>query len=229
MSNARLTRRLEDYARVVFDCDGVILDSNRLKSDAMGEALEGEPRERRQEFVEWHSANGGISRYVKFAHYFEKMHPVPDAKERTRAAIERYAGLVQQGLLACNELPGLRPLLERLNDAGVACFVNSGGDEEEVRVALAARGLASFFAGIFGSPATKPDNMRRIANIDKSMPGLFLGDARSDHAAASAAGFDFVFIAAFSEWKDGPAFCAENGLPVARTPGDLLQMDPVVR
>jgi beta-phosphoglucomutase-like phosphatase (HAD superfamily) len=32
-----------DYDFVVFDCDGVILKSNQLKSDAFAKALEGEP------------------------------------------------------------------------------------------------------------------------------------------------------------------------------------------
>lgn len=226
MSNARLTRQVEEYARVVFDCDGVILDSNWLKSDAFGAALEGEPDERRREFVAWHRANGGISRYVKFAHYFEKMYPVPDAEARARAAIDRYAALVQQGLLSCDELPGLRMLLARLNDAGVPCFVNSGGAENELREVLASRDLAKYFAGIFGSPATKPDNMQRIAEIDSAMPGLFLGDAKSDFDAASGAGFDFVFVSGRSEWESGRDFCAANGLPVAATPGDVAGLGP---
>ena len=226
MSSARLKRPLEDYARIVFDCDGVILDSNRLKSDAMGDALTDEPDECRQAFVAYHREHGGVSRYVKFAHYFENMYPDPDAEARTRDALVRYASLVQKGLQECDELPGLRPLLARIEAGGLACFVNSGGDEEEVRAALTERGLAPYFAAIFGSPKTKPENMTRIAAIDNGMPGLFFGDARSDFEAAAASGFDFVFVTAKSEWQDGPAFCAEHGIPMVATPGELATLEP---
>ena len=34
---------LSDYDYVVFDCDGVILDSNRLKTEAFVSALDDEP------------------------------------------------------------------------------------------------------------------------------------------------------------------------------------------
>lgn len=226
VSNVRLPRPLDAYARAVFDCDGVILDSNGLKSHAMGAALEGEPVDRREAFVAYHRAHGGVSRYVKFAHYFERMYPTPNAEARTQEALERYAALVEEGLRRCEELPGIRSLLGRMRDAGIACFVNSGGDEAEVRAAMAERGLAPCFAGIFGSPATKHANLARIAGIDDGMPGLFLGDAKSDFDAAVAFGLEFVFVAARSEWADGLAFCAERGAPVIQTPADIATIEP---
>ena len=57
------------YDFYIFDCDGVILDSNNLKSRAYAEALTAEPLELVLEFVEYHKENGGISRYEKFKYY----------------------------------------------------------------------------------------------------------------------------------------------------------------
>ena len=59
------------YDYLIFDCDGVILDSNRLKSKAFAYALPGEPIQLVQAFVDYHQKRGGISRYEKFSHYFK--------------------------------------------------------------------------------------------------------------------------------------------------------------
>jgi len=57
------------YDYLIFDCDGVILDSNRLKSQAFADALLDEPPERIKAFVRYHKQHGGISRYEKFRYF----------------------------------------------------------------------------------------------------------------------------------------------------------------
>ncbi len=224
-SKLRLPRRIEDYPRVVFDCDGVILDSNGLKSEMMGRALDGEPHDKVEEFVAYHRATGGVSRYVKFDHFYTAILPVADKQPRVAAALERYAALLQEGLRSCPELPGIRSVLDRLGSAGVPCYVNSGGDETEVRTVLTERGLGRYFAGIFGSPRTKTENLARIEGIDVD-GGLFIGDARSDLDAASVVGLDFVFVAERSEWEDGRQYCAAHDIPAIAFPGNIGEVEP---
>ena len=60
-----------NYDFFIFDCDGVILESNKLKSDAFSEALPNEPSHLVEEFISYHKNNGGVSRYEKFKYYFE--------------------------------------------------------------------------------------------------------------------------------------------------------------
>ena len=57
---------LQEYEYFFFDCDGVILDSNKLKSSAFAESLVDEPSSLIANFIEYHKKNGGISRYEKF-------------------------------------------------------------------------------------------------------------------------------------------------------------------
>ena len=121
-----------DYDFVVFDCDGVILKSNQLKSDAFAKALEGEPERQIFEFVEYHKANGGISRYKKFAHYFNEMYPRPDADAAVEQALGKYAAIVKQGLMECELIGGVHAALSALQAAQIPCAVNSGGDEQEL-------------------------------------------------------------------------------------------------
>ncbi|MEC8567810.1 MAG: HAD hydrolase-like protein [Pseudomonadota bacterium] len=194
---------MKPYDFVVFDCDGVILQSNQVKSNAFAAALTGEPQSAIDAFVAYHKANGGISRYKKFAHYFEHMQPCQDAVPYIAQALERYAAIVQAELLTCPLIPGIEQYLQQLQQAGIRCAVNSGGDEQELHGVFAARKLAEYFQHIFGSPTGKQENMQRLKNLGFMQGnGVMFGDSKSDWLAAQAFGLDFVFITHETEWHD---------------------------
>lgn len=203
---------LTQYDFVVFDCDGVILKSNQLKSDAFAKALEGEPPAQIIEFVNYHKANGGISRYKKFAYYFHEMYPRPDADSAVEQALGKYAAIVKQGLIDCELIGGVADALAALKATGIPCAVNSGGDEQELHQVFAVRGLDTFFKHIFGSPTPKNDNMQRLKDQGFfAGRGVMLGDSKSDWQAASAFGLDFIYVQEESEWKDGTTFNQQQG------------------
>ena len=116
------------YDYLVFDCDGVILDSNRLKSKAFTDALPGEPYKLVNSFVDYHQKHGGISRYEKFRYYFREMKKSPDVEKETRDATIRFATIVKKGLVECAYVPGVLEFLKQTNLRGNPLFVVSGSD-----------------------------------------------------------------------------------------------------
>lgn len=200
-----------NYNTVVFDCDGIILRSNRIKSDAFSDALPDEPDNMRTAFVAWHKANGGISRFAKFHYYFTVMAPRPDPDPYIDSAILRYGDLVKQRLITCDTGPGLDRVLSLLTERGIACSVNSGGSEMELHYVFAARGLDGAFQKVYGSPADKYTNMQRLREAGLlGGRGLMIGDSRSDFLAARKYGLDFAYVTLDSEWENGPAEMAQE-------------------
>jgi len=61
-----MIRYLNEYQTLVFDCDGVVLNSNKIKTQAFYEAAKHFGHESAQALVDYPVANGGISRYAKF-------------------------------------------------------------------------------------------------------------------------------------------------------------------
>ncbi len=205
-------RDIDAHRLAVFDCDGVVLDSNRLKSEALARALGGEPPELVDAFIHYHKTYGGVSRYEKFRHFFTVMDPREDAELCVEAALERLSEILANALLACAEVPGVREVLERFRSAGVACAVNSGGDEAELLRTFPARGLDRYFAAVMGSPSTKEENMERLRTQGLlRTPGIYFGDARRDMETAEAYGFDFVFLSGVTDWPAGAAEARARG------------------
>lgn len=214
---------MKAYDFVVFDCDGVVLQSNQVKSNAFAAALDGEPTDAVAAFVAYHKAHGGISRYQKFAYYFEHMQPREDAKAATQQALEKYAAIVQNELLHCPLIPAVEQYLQQLNQAGIPCAINSGGDEQELHGVFATRGLTQYFQYIFGSPTGKQENMQRLKALGFMQgAGVMFGDSKSDWLAAQAFGLDFVFITHETEWHDEQALALRSNLTDGTCRKDFL-------
>tara|TARA_Y100001933_G_C18894941_1_gene519964 strand:- start:17 stop:607 length:591 start_codon:yes stop_codon:yes gene_type:complete len=149
---------LKAYLTLVFDCDGVVLDSNKVKTTAFYQATLPYGEAAAQAMVDYHVANGGVSRYKKFAYFLEQIAPThaehqgPDLEDLLQA----YAGYVREGLLSCEMAPGLESLRQQIPDA--RWLIVSGGDQSELRDVFAQRGISEWFdGGIFGSPDTKDE------------------------------------------------------------------------
>ena len=54
------------YRTIIFDCDGVILDSNELKTDSFIQLLDNQPKKVINTFISYHKKNGGITAKLKF-------------------------------------------------------------------------------------------------------------------------------------------------------------------
>ena len=195
---------LSDYDYVVLDCDGVILDSNWLKTDAFISTLEDESEKCIDKMIAYHKANGGISRYKKFRHYFEEINPHEDFKKNAKVAISKFAGIVQKGLMECDYIPGVVDFINDVKEKGLPLFVVSGSDGEELREVFNKRNIDSLFSAIYGSPPTKTENMKKVkSQVGAQTKGLFFGDSRSDMEAAEGFGLDFIFVSGASDWSEG--------------------------
>ncbi|PZW86980.1 phosphoglycolate phosphatase-like HAD superfamily hydrolase [Pseudomonas sp. 2848] len=205
------------YATLVFDCDGVILDSNKVKTEAFYKAALPYGDNAARQLVSHHTQNGGISRFKKFQYLLDNLvapgTPGPDLE----TLLASYAREVRDGLMSCAITPGLHELRARTPKA--RWLIVSGGAQAELRDVFEARGLAELFdGGIYGSPDSKEDILaREMACQNIVQPALFLGDSRYDHVASSAHGLDFVFIAGWSEFQGWQAYCQAHQLAVVAT------------
>jgi len=189
---------------VVFDCDGVLLQSNKLKSDAFAETLSGENPKIIREFIDYHQTNGGISRYVKFQYFYTDIKKQFSYADDLKKVLQRYADICKNGLLTCEMVPGVFPLLKRLKSNNVPCYIVSGGDQSEIRKVFKQRQLDQYFSIILGSPKNKKDNLAILKGQGvKLVDSFYFGDAESDMTVSVEEKMKFVFVSGYSEWSRG--------------------------
>lgn len=210
-------------ATVIFDCDGVILQSNTLKSDAFAVALTGHEPRLVNEFVAWHKATGGVSRFEKFGHFFRETLGMTDWQTETDSACQRFGEIVSNGLLTCPEIPGLSALTTALRAQSIPLAVNTGGAQAEIRDVFAKRGMATDFEAILGSPTTKQANMERLRELGLLREGsVYLGDSALDFELAQMFDLRFIYVAYESEWSDGANVTRAHGGTVVTDLTELL-------
>jgi phosphoglycolate phosphatase-like HAD superfamily hydrolase len=196
--------RPEDYDLFVFDCDGVILDSNGIKSQAFFDVALPFGEEQAERFVEYHKLRGGVSRQEKFKYFVAEILAVetPDRESLEIELVEAYARICRDGLQKCPMIPGVQAFLATL-PRSVQNYVVSGGAQTEVRQALKERHLDQFFSLILGNPRSKQENMQQLfaAGVLKGR-GAYFGDARLDMELARQYELDFVFVSGASEWAE---------------------------
>ncbi|MBF6617242.1 MAG: HAD family hydrolase [Candidimonas sp.] len=217
---------VDKYKTFVFDCDGVVLNSNRVKTLAFYQAALPYGEKAAQALVDYHTANGGVSRYKKFSFFLQELVPAYSDLKAGPAFDEllaSYASEVYQGLLECEMAPGLLQLREQTADS--RWLVVSGGDQCELRDVFARRNLRSFFdGGIYGSPDTKDQILaRELARGNIRFPAIFLGDSKYDQEAAIRAGLEFIFLSDWTEVKDWEDWAVRLDVSCLRSVKDLIR------
>ena len=217
-------RPLAEYKTLVFDCDGVVLNSNQLKIQAYHDvAIKfGASEAQAQLLVAHHVKLGGISRYPKFEYFLREIMKQAVTEEAIDCLLTSFTSEVKCLLMNCEIAPDLMRLRQAIPDA--KWMIISGGDQAELREIFEQRKLTGFFdAGIFGSPDNKDQILaREIARDNLVKPALFIGDSRYDYQASSKAGLDFVFLSDWTDVEDWKGFCTEQSIQALNHLGDLM-------
>ncbi|MDI1362016.1 HAD family hydrolase [Methylotenera sp.] len=212
------------YKTIVFDCDGVVLDSNVVKTEAYFRTAKnlGATDAEAQALVDYHVNLGGISRYHKFDYYIREILHQPVTDSAIQVLLDGFSKELEVGLMQCDLAKGLFDLRTATQNAN--WMILSGGDQQEIRTLFAKRKIDHMFdGGLFGSPDNKDEVLAReksSANIQ--FPALFLGDSKYDFEAADRAGLDFIFLSDWTEVPDWQAFCQENKLTVLNNIAQLI-------
>jgi len=215
---------IKRYKTLVFDCDGVVLNSNQLKIQAYFDVAikYGADEKQAQALVDYHIQLGGVSRYPKFEYFLREIVKEPVTDAATQSLLDDFGYEVKRRLIDCEVAPGLLDLRHATADA--RWMIISGGDQTELQEIFIERGLDDLFnVGIFGSPTDKDEILaRELACGNITRPALFMGDSRYDHVASVGAGLDFVFLSDWTDFEGWQDYCASNNITVLKRLSDLI-------
>lgn len=181
------------YDAIVFDFDGVLVESVDVKTQAFG-ALYAEYGDRIVDQVKaYHLQHGGISRFDKFRYYHEVLLGKDLTKDEEAKLGDRFSQYVEDAVVDAAYVSGAYELLES-NYQSTPLFVASGTPDQELKRIVSRRNMAHYFVSVHGSPAKKGVIIQDILSKYDFDPDrvLMVGDAIADYEGAIAAGVKFV-------------------------------------
>ncbi len=182
---------------LVFDFDGVILDSATLKRQAFADLYRDEAPEQYRAVLAYLGRRGGQPREVKFRHIEGQILGREAGEGRIRELCARFKASVEQRLLQAPAIPGALEFLSRW--AGVRpLYLLSATPEAELRSIVRQRGLTPFFEEVLGSPPDKVTGLRYLLarRGQAARETVMIGDSYNDYRAARSNGTRFVGVSA---------------------------------
>jgi phosphoglycolate phosphatase-like HAD superfamily hydrolase len=185
-------KRIDSLRAIVFDFDGVILESANIKTEAFLELYADHP-DKLGEIRDYHIGQAGISRYVKFEHIQKNILGLPYTEADKRRASAEFERLTRERIFRCPEVPGAEKLLRGLSGR-VKRIVGSGTPQAELELIVSTRGMGDWFEELWGTPRGKADIIRDVMARYQLSPRdvLMVGDGMSDYQAAVETGTRFL-------------------------------------
>ena len=194
MSGISRKKTLWDYDTIIFDFDGVILDSMEIKANGLRRLLEGYPEDAVEALVDYHLENGGVSRYYKIRYFFEELLGEEITQEEVYSMADEFSEAMKIELNDRSYL--IEDTVEFIenNHEEFNLHIASGADEGELKFICNEMDLAHFFITIQGSPIPKEELVKDILEeygYEKEKT-ILIGDSKNDYEAAKANGISFA-------------------------------------
>jgi phosphoglycolate phosphatase-like HAD superfamily hydrolase len=179
---------------IIFDFDGVICESVHIKTEAFYEMYLPYGEDIAQKVKAHHLANGGMSRFDKFAYYEKTLLGQDLSPERKEVLSTTFSTLVKEKVITAPFVPGALEFLQK-SAKNYRCFIVSATPMDEMIEIAKAKGIDQFFEEICGSPKDKIKWGRYLVETYSLHPKetLFIGDAKNDYIAAKENGFHFLW------------------------------------
>ncbi len=220
-------KSIGDYKTLIFDCDGVILNSNFIKGKCFYEAAITYGQRSAQELIDYHRSIGGVSRVKKFEYFIENILPkneiyVDNPKHHLNNLLEVYRITLKKLMYKCKVSPYLKPLREICLDQ--KWIIISGADQDELLSNMETKSVSNYFnGGIYGGPRDKLEIMQsELIEEGVELDALFIGDSKYDYECAKYFKIDFIFLYDWTDLPDWEKYCLHNSIAYCKNLSELI-------
>lgn len=171
---------------ILWDFDGVILDSMSVRDLGFVRVLSGFSDADVQKLLIYHRENGGLSRYHKFRYFFEKILGREISIDEVNEYAASFSKIMKELLVDPKNLIEDAVGFIRNNHLQYEFHIVSGSDQEELRYLCSQLNISQYFKSISGSPTPKT---RIVKDLISTLPFdlseiCLIGDSKNDAEAA---------------------------------------------
>lgn len=168
------------------------MDSMSVRDKGFEIVLASYPKEEVSQLMQFHRENGGLSRYVKFRHFFENIKKQQIEEEEVNQYAEAFSKVMLENMLDESLLISDAVNFVK-NNPQLNMHVVSGSDQRELRHICENLGIAKYFISIHGSPTPKKQLVKEVMENNHYSPEetILIGDSINDYDAAVENGISF--------------------------------------
>jgi len=183
-------------AKIVFwDFDGVIKDSNDVKTQAFIDLFDAYGSNVVQAVVAHHIKNGGISRFEKIPIYLESYAGQKLNDDIIAVYLKKFSNMVVQKVIDSSWVPGVLNTIKNKRSSQKFILV-TGTPHDEIRIILETLKIDRYFDTFYGSPNKKETIIKQYLDLFtiSSVDSLYFGDSYTDYFAAKTNDVPFVYV-----------------------------------
>ncbi len=178
---------------ILFDFDGVILDSMPIRSHGFKKIFENFDEDLVDKLLIYHNQNGGLSRYVKIQYFYNKLLNRQISVNKIDAYANKFSRIMRKTLVNKKYLINDTVDFIENNYQRYNLHIVSGSDGKELQYLCKALEISNFFQSINGSPVTKERLVKDVLLKNKYLANetILIGDSINDYDAAKVNSLDF--------------------------------------
>jgi len=192
---------LDGLDAIIFDFDGVLVESVDVKTRAFGALYEKYGEKVVAQVENYHLSHGGVSRFEKFRYFqIEILGEAPLTEREVADLAAAFSDLVMDRVVAAPMVIGAQAFLDSAGNH-LPLFVVSGTPTAELDEIIGRRNLDTVFSGTWGSPRSKAENIAELLR-EHDLPAnrcIVIGDAIADLDGARANDVHFLGRVAASD------------------------------
>lgn len=187
-------KSLTEASAILWDFDGVLMNSMPVRDLGFERVLAQFPQEQVSRLMDYHRANGGLSRYHKFRYFHEEILGEPITEDEVNHYARRFSDIMLQLLLNKELLIDDSWAFVHKYHQQIPMHIVSGSDGVELNHICKELELSPYFKSIHGSPTPKK---QLVADLLAQHPypletTFLIGDSINDFEAAEANRIGFV-------------------------------------
>lgn len=187
---------------VVFDFDGVLVDSNPLKDKAWFKIFDNHPRIPRHIVADVLSQNKGTRFDILHTIFQRAGFSKEEIQKHIQTEALRFDALVQDWIVKRGLIRGVANTLADFSKR-FRIYINSGTPHASLKMSVKRLGIRHSFQDIYGSPPKKEENLKTILDRENisGKEAVVIGDAEEDYRSAYSQGAFFIAVASgFYDW-----------------------------
>ena len=175
--------------QIIFDFDGVILDSHKIKTKTFYDLFTEYGFNIAKQVKLYHLQNSGISRKIKFKYIFKNILKKKLTQNKIIFLSKKFSSYSRKEILKLRVSGNLLIFLKKFYKR-IDLYISTGTPQKEIEHILKKKNLLKYFKEVHGSPRKKIQHIKKIKRNKKKT--IFVGDSFEDYISCKKTNTKFI-------------------------------------